>query len=110
MASSENQCEEGLRGQEAAGVQVRREPGSSGIDVARNEMFSDALHDGFESLMFIDSDLGFESADALRMLLRPEPVIAGIYAKKGPRETASSFAEGVKQVVFGPEAPGLYPL
>jgi hypothetical protein len=110
MSSIDNPCEQGLRGLEAAGVQVRRRPGSSGIDVARNEMFSDALHDGFESMMFIDSDLGFEPADALRMLLRPEPVLSGVYAKKGPREVASSFAEGVKHVVFGPEAPGLYPL
>ncbi|MDR3638187.1 MAG: class I SAM-dependent methyltransferase [Isosphaeraceae bacterium] len=110
MSSIDNPCEQGLRGLEAAGVQVRRRPGSSGIDVARNEMFSDALHDGFESIMFIDSDLGFDAADALRMLLRPEPVLSGVYAKKGPREVTSSFAEGVKKVVFGPEAPGLYPL
>lgn len=110
MGAIETPCEQGLRGLEAAGVQVRRRPGSSGIDVARNEMVSDALHDGFESIMFVDSDLGFEVADALRLLLRPEPVVSGIYAKKGPREVASSFAEGVKKVVFGPEAPGLYPL
>ena len=110
MGAIETPCENGLRGLEAAGIQVRRRPGASGIDVVRNEMFSDALHDGFESIMFIDSDLGFEAADALRMLLRPEPVVSGVYAKKGPREVASSFAEGVTKIVFGPEAPGLYPL
>lgn len=110
MGAIDTPCEQGLRALEAAGVQVRRRPGSSGIDVARNEMCSDALHDGMESIMFIDSDLGFEAADALRMLLRPEPVLSGVYAKKGPREVASSFAEGIKKVVFGPEAPGLYPL
>jgi hypothetical protein len=37
-------------------------------------------------------------------------VISGVYAKKGPREVASSFAEGVNQVIFGPTAPSLYPL
>src|SRR5439155_12212 len=35
---------------------------------------------------------------------------AGIYAKKGVRELASVFADGVPEVVFGPESPGMYPL
>jgi hypothetical protein len=110
MTGIEWECEQALRQLEGAGVRVVRRGGCSAIDVARNEMISDALHDDAESILFIDSDVGFEPQDALRLLARPEPVIAGIYAKKGVRELASAFADGVKEILFGPEANGLYPL
>lgn len=106
----EGPCEAALRGLEAEGVEVRRRGGSSAIDVARNEMASEALHDGFESILFIDSDLSFAPRDALRLLARPEPVVSGVYAKKGDRDVASLFAEGVDELLFGAGAPGLYPL
>ena len=106
----EPECEDGLHGLEKAGVRVVRRRGCSAIDVARNEMASDALHDGFESILFVDADLGFHCRDALRLLARPEPVVAALYAKKGPRELTSIFAEGVAEVILGPDSPGLYPL
>jgi hypothetical protein len=43
-------------------------------------------------------------------LARPEPIISGVYAKKGVRQMACEFAEGTKEVVFGPEATAPYPL
>ena len=95
------ECERSLRALEAARVRVVRSEGSSQVDVARNTLASDALHDGAEALMFIDADIGFDPADALRLLARPEPVLAGIYAKKGRRELASRFADGIDEVVFG---------
>ena len=104
------ECEEALRRLEAMGVRVVRKGGCSAIDVARNELVSNALHDGAESIMFIDSDIGFDAQDACRLLARPEPVICGIYAKKGVRELASVFADGVKEILFGPDAIGPYPL
>ncbi len=106
----EPECETGLLALERFGVRVVRRRGCSAIDVARNEMASDALHDGFESIFFIDADLGFDPRDALRLLARPEPVVSALYAKKGPRELASVFAEGVAEIVLGPDSPGLYPL
>jgi hypothetical protein len=110
MGGIESECDQALKKLEQAGVRVVRRSGSSQIDVARNDMISEALHDGAESILFIDSDIGFEPADALRILARPEPVISGVYAKKGPREFASNFADGVKEVKFGPESAGAYPL
>ena len=65
---------------------------------------------GSKSLMFIDADLGFEPVDVFRLLARPEPVVCGVYAKKGQRGRTSLFAEGVTDVLFGLGAPGLYPL
>ncbi len=104
------ECEQSLRKLEEEGVRVVRSGGSSSIDVARNRLASEALHDGAESIFFIDSDLGFDPLDALRLLARPEPVVSGVYAKKSRREFASIFADGVTEVVFGAHAFGLYPL
>jgi glycosyltransferase involved in cell wall biosynthesis len=103
-------CERGLRGLEESGVRVVRRRGSSAIDLARNEMVSNALHDGLESILFVDSDIEFDPLDALRLLARPEPVVAGIYSKKGERGLTSVFANEIDEVLFGPIAPGLYPL
>jgi hypothetical protein len=104
------ECEQALRRLEQAGVRVVRRGGCSAIDAARNELISDALHDGATAMLFIDADIGFDPADALRLLARPEPVISGVYPKKGMRELASAFAPGVKEVLFGPDAVGPYPL
>jgi|GEM_PF-751069 len=104
------ECEQALRQLEGMGVRVVRRGGCSAIDSARNELVSNALHDGAESIMFVDSDIGFDPADALRLLARPEPVASGVYAKKGMRELASIFADGVKELQFGPDSPGTYPL
>jgi hypothetical protein len=104
----ETDCERGLNQLEVAGVKVVRRPGCSAIDLARSEMASDALHDGAEAILFIDSDIGFDSADALRLLGRPEPVVAGVYAKKNERDLACIFADGTKNVVFGTGAPWSY--
>jgi glycosyltransferase involved in cell wall biosynthesis len=106
----EPECEKALQQLEQSGVRVVRRAGCSAIDVARNEMLSDALHDGAESILFIDSDIGFEAPDALRLLARPEPVVSAIYAKKSRREMASIFADEVKEVLFGPDAAAPYPL
>ena len=104
------ECEQSLRKLEEAGVTVVRSRGSSQIDVARNQLASDALHDGFESIFFIDADIGFDPTDAYRLIARPERVVAGVYAKKGRREMATRFADGIDHIEFGPTAPGLYPL
>lgn len=109
LHSIEWPCEQGLRALEQAGVRVVRWEGSSAIDVVRNRLASDALHDGFEAILFIDADVGFDPTDGLRLLARPEPVVAGIYAKKGRRELASRFADGLDAVSFGPGS-GPYPL
>ena len=104
------ECEQGLRQLEQAGIKVWRRGGSSAIDMARSLMISEALHDGYDSIMFIDADIGFEPADALRLPALPEPAVCGIYAKKGDRALATHFADEVAEVLFGPEAPGLYPV
>jgi len=109
MSTIEESCQAGLRALEFEGVCVVRRGGQSAIDIARNDLCSQALHDKFESILFIDSDIGFNVRDALRLLARPEPVISGVYAKKASRNLASVFHEDVAEAVFGPDG-GLYPL
>jgi hypothetical protein len=105
----EKECDEGLRGLARAGVTIR--PGTlSAIDLLRSAMLSQALREGFESILFVDADIGFDPRDALKILARPEPVVAGIYVHNKGRDLAGTFAQGVTRVVFGPAAPGLYPL
>jgi hypothetical protein len=105
----EKECEESLRSLVRAGVALSRFS-LSAIDLLRSAMLSHAFRQGFDSILFIDSDIGFDPADALRLLARPEPVVAGIYMKNKGSDFAGTFAQGVKQVVFGPAAPGLYPM
>jgi hypothetical protein len=108
-SSVEKECETGLRALEAGGVVVRR-ASFSAIDLLRSVMLSQALAAGFDRILFVDSDVGFEPEDALKLLARPEPVVAGIYMKKDGRDFSGTFAAGVHRVVFGPAAPGLYPM
>jgi hypothetical protein len=73
-------------------------------------MLSHAFKNGYDQFLFIDADIGFDPGDALRLLARPEPVVAGIYVHNKGRDFAGTFARGVDRVVFGAGAPGLYPM
>jgi hypothetical protein len=105
----EKECEEGLRALVQAGVALSRFS-LSAIDLLRSAMLSHALKEGFDAFLFIDADIGFDPRDALRLLARPEPVVAGVYVHNKGRDFAGTFAPGVSRVVFGPGAPGLYPM
>ena len=105
-------CDHCLRGLEALGVRVDRSKGSSAIDIARNIRASEAIVEGHESVIFIDSDMLFDPADAITLLRSPEPVIAGAYAAKklGNGQLNVNFEEGVDSVRFGDWAPAPYPV
>jgi hypothetical protein len=77
-ASIKKECEEGLRALVKAGVALSRFSLSS-IDLLRSAMLSHAYRTGYDQFLFIDADIGFDAGDALRLLARPEPVVAGIY-------------------------------
>lgn len=103
------ECERGLRGLERAGVRVVRQGGCGRPDEARDIMASEALREGIGAVLFVDPDLGFKPRDALRLLARPEPVVAGIYPAAGVAGLNGRFAPGVEEVIFG-HALGLYPM
>jgi hypothetical protein len=104
-SSIEADCETGLRGLEARGYEIRRVRGYAAIDQARNQMATDALSDGFDELMWIDSDVGFDPDDVDKLRRHNLPVVCGIYPKKGQGRRALSchVAPGTKRLVFGKE-------
>jgi hypothetical protein len=60
-------CEEGLRELERRGYPVWRVRGYSAVDAARNQMATDTLAQGFEELLWIDSDGVFDPNDVERV-------------------------------------------
>jgi len=97
----EPECARGLADLEARGYTVRRLPGSSAIDQARNELANEALADGFDELMWIDSDISFQ-VDAIDLLRSHDlPMVCGIYAKKNTRALACHLLHETSDVVFG---------
>jgi hypothetical protein len=99
--SIEHDCERGLRRLEERGYTVRRVPGYTAIDQARNQISSDALEDGFDELMWIDSDIGFDPDDVDKLRKHNLPIVCGIYPKKGQRELSCHVVPGTTSLVFG---------
>jgi hypothetical protein len=94
-------CDEGLRELERRGYPVWRVRGYSQVDMARNQMATDALARGFDELMWIDSDIAFLPEDVERLRGHGLPFTCGIYPKKGPRQLACEFLPGTAAVEFG---------
>lgn len=57
-------------------------PGNSLIDQARNLLLKSFLDSKCEDLLWIDADVGFDSAEVIRLLERPEKVVGGCYPAK----------------------------
>jgi hypothetical protein len=97
----ESGCARGLAELESRGYPVRRVTGYAAIDQGRSQMASDALADGFDELMWIDSDIGFD-ADSVELLRSHDlPMVCGIYPKKGLRALACHLLPETDRVLFG---------
>ena len=68
---------------------------------ARNQIASDALADGFQETLWIDSDVGFDPDDVERIRKHGLPIVCGIYPKKGKRELAIHILPGTPRLRFG---------
>ncbi|MGN6547525.1 MAG: sulfotransferase [Aureliella sp.] len=99
-------CENNLRALEKLGYTVRRVPGFSAIDQARNVLASAAMRDGFAATLWIDSDVAFEPSAVEKLRQHNLPVVCGIYPKKRRRELACHVLPGTDAVLFG-QAGGL---
>ncbi len=95
------ECEDALKELERRGYQVRRVGGYAAIDQGRNQMATDALRDGIEETMWIDSDIGFHPDAIDRLRSHPEPIVCGIYPQKGKRALACHVMPGAPSLVFG---------
>lgn len=94
-------CEQSLRGLEALGYTVRRSDASAAIDRTRCELATQALSEGYEELLWIDSDISFapEAVDHLRS--HGLPLVGGLFAKRGIRNFGCRFLPGTGEMTLG---------
>jgi hypothetical protein len=83
------------------GYVVRRVAGFSAIDFGRCAMAGEALRDGFEELMWIDSDTVFDPEAIVRLREHQLPFTGVLCPKKGQRLFACDFLPGTEKVLFG---------
>ena len=102
----EPHCQYSLRQLEAEGYPVRRLHGFAQIDVARNRLASEAVAEGFEELMWIDSDIAFEPRSVRRLRSHDLPIVCGLYPKKVEKAWSCQFLPGQRALMLG-EGGGL---
>jgi hypothetical protein len=95
------ECEEALDELQRRGYQVRRVGGYAAIDQGRNQMATDALRDGFEETLWIDSDVGFHPDSIEKLRSHGHPMVCGIYPQKGKRALACHVMPGTPSTTFG---------
>ncbi len=64
-------------------------------------MASDALADGFDELMWIDSDTDFDPLVIDRLRAHQLPIVGAIYPVKGERRLACRVMPGTDEIIFG---------
>jgi len=89
------------------GYPVRMLRGGSQVDLVRSALASDAIRDGFEETLWIDSDVVFTPRDVELIREHSEPFVAGLYVKKDRNEFAAIFEQ--RSIRFG-EGGGLIPM
>jgi hypothetical protein len=102
----EPDCERSLVELELRGYTVRRVFGFAAIDQARSQIASDALADGFDELLWIDSDIGFDPDAVEKLAAHGLPIVCGIYPKKGKKALSCNLLPETECVTFG-EGGGL---
>ncbi|HEY4240260.1 MAG TPA: hypothetical protein VGM88_10605 [Kofleriaceae bacterium] len=100
-------CERGLRELEQRGYDVRRYPSTAAVDRTRCDAATAVLREGFEELMWIDSDIAFEASAVDQLRGHDLPLVAGVYAKKGKPDFAVQLEPTTKALTLGPGG-GLY--
>jgi hypothetical protein len=96
-------CEDPLKELERRGYAVRRVRGFAAIDQARNQLATDAMIDGYEETLWIDSDVEFHPNDVDRLRSHQQPIVCGIYSQKGKRSLACHALPGTPHLRFGKE-------
>ena len=99
----EPECDRALRELEKRGYHVWRVWGHAAIDQGRSQMATDALAQGFEELMWIDADTGFDPAAVDKLRSHQLPVVCGICTKKSVRAVAAYVLPTTEKIIFGSE-------
>jgi hypothetical protein len=96
-------CERSLRSLEAEGWTVWRRPGSAAIDRERSRLATAALDQGFDALLWVDSDQEFEPSCAERLDEHAVPFASALIARRGARDFACVFEPETQQIGLGTE-------
>jgi hypothetical protein len=99
--SIDSECETSLRGLEALGYPVRRSDASAAIDRTRSEMATQALADGYEELLWVDSDISFDPEAVDRLRSHGLPLVGGLFAKRGIANFGCRFLPGTVELTLG---------
>lgn len=83
------------------GYPVRTLRGCAQVDFARAVLVGAALDDGFEEVLWIDSDITFAPGDVERLRGHDLPLTCGLYPRKGAPSFAATFLNP-GAVTFGP--------
>lgn len=100
-------CDESLRQLENSGVKVYRKYGFSAIDQGRCVMAQQAIDNGYEHILWIDSDISFYVPDVYKILNYNLPFVTAAYSVKGWPVLTTKFSDHFDEVIFG-ENGGLY--
>lgn len=94
-------CDVALRQLEARGYRVRRLYGCAHMDAARSRLATEAVSEGFEEIMWIGAEMGFEPhmIDVLRK--HNLPIVCGLYPNLATRDLACRLLPDTRQVNFG---------
>ena len=93
----------------ASGYKVEHQflNGCSNICVARTVLAYDFLRSDADTLLFIDADLSWDTAGALRLVESPHDVIAGVYpAKQDDIHWLAKWREGQTRLLEADGLPG----
>lgn len=73
--------------------------GQSDVYIARNSLVNNFWYKKeHETLVFIDSDIGFTADDFGALIASPYPLVSGLYCDKGDAQRPVVVAEGIKTV------------
>lgn len=97
----EPECERALQWLERSGHVVRRVWGYSDISRGRSQIVTDALAEGFEELIWVDSDIAFDPRDLAKLRAHNLPAVGAIYPVKGQRRLTCITVKGTSEVKFG---------
>jgi hypothetical protein len=95
----DQKCQESL--DRLKGVEIRRLYGNAAVDDARNRLVTNAIADGFDEILWIDSDIVFPVDAVAHIRSLKLPIVSGIYTKKGVAELSCALKPTTKKVVFG---------
>lgn len=96
----EPQTDQALRDLEKRGITVKRKWGFSCISQGRCAMATESLDEGYEWLIWLDSDLDFWSWDIEKIVSHGLPVVGGAYSVKGWPVLTTEFLED-GEVILG---------